>query len=61
MSQNAIRIAAVGIAIAAVTLVSLATDTREPKAPIDPSVPPASTVVHANDGRTTGNVDDKTY
>jgi hypothetical protein len=61
MSQNAIRIAAVGIAIAAVTLVSLATDSREPKAPIDPSVPSAWSVLHDNDGRASGNVEDKTY
>ncbi len=61
MSQNAIRIAAVGIAVAAVTLVSLTTDSREPRPPTDPSVPSAWSVLHDNDGRTAGNVEDKTY
>ena len=61
MNQNAIRITAVGIAIAAVTLISLATESREPKGQTDPSVPAAWDVLHANDGRTTGNVEDKTY
>ena len=61
MNRNAIRITAAGIAIAAATLVSLATQSREPKAPTDPSVPAAWDVLHANDGRITGNVDDKTY
>ena len=61
MSQNAIRIAAVGIAIAAVAIVSVATETTPQRAATDPSVPPAWQVVHANDGREQGNVDDKTY
>jgi hypothetical protein len=62
MSQNAIRIAAVGIAIAAVAIVSVATETKPQRSlPSDPSVSPAWEVVHANDGREQGNVDDKTY
>ena len=62
MSQINIRIAAVGIAIAAVAIVSLATETTPPRSTqIDPSVPAAWDVLHANDGRSHGNVDDKTY
>jgi invasion protein IalB len=61
MSQNAIRIAAVGIAIAAVAIVSVATETKPRPASTDPSVPAAWQVLHANDGREQGNVDDKTY
>lgn len=62
MNLIAFRYIAAGIAIAAVAAMSLAT---EPKPPIqqrvDPSVPPAWQVVHANDGRTEGNVNDMTY
>ena len=61
MTQNAIRITAVAIAVAAVTVVSLATETPPPGAAGDPSVPPAWQVLHANDGRAQDNVDDKTY
>jgi hypothetical protein len=62
MTQNAIRIAAAGVAIAAVAVISLATETPTSAVnPIDPSVPSASTVLHANDGRGAGNVEDKTY
>lgn len=62
MTQNAIRIAAAGVAIAAVAVISLATETPAPVATaVDPSVPPAMTVLHDNDGRSAGNVEDKTY
>lgn len=61
MNQNAIRITAAGIAIAAVTFISLATEPGQRPASSDPSVPPAWDVLHANDGRGAGNVDDKTY
>ena len=63
MNQNAIRITAAGIAIAAVAVISLATETRDSLAarPIDPSVPAAWEVLHDNDGRGQGNVEDKTY
>ena len=62
MNQDTIRYTAAGIAIAAVAAMSLAT---EPNPPIqqraDSSVPPAWQVIHANDGRTEGNVPDLTY
>lgn len=62
MTQNTIRYTAAGIAIAAAAAMSLAT---EPNPPIqqraDPSVPPAWQVVHANDGRSEGNVTDLSY
>jgi hypothetical protein len=62
MNQTTIRYTAAGIAIAAAAAMSLAT---EPNPPIqqraDPSVPPAWQVVHANDGRSEGNVSDMTY
>ena len=63
MNQNAIRIVAAGIAITAVAVISLATETNTspPSKAFDPSVPPASSVLHDNDGRTAGNVEDKTY
>ena len=62
MSPNAFRIAVAGGAIAAVAVISLATET--PSAPakaIDPSVPSASTVLYDNDGRGSGNVEDRTW
>lgn len=62
MNQETIRYTAAGVAIAAVAVMSLAT---EPNPPIqqraDPSVPPAWQVIHQNDGRTEGNVSDMTY
>jgi hypothetical protein len=62
MSHNAIRIVAAGIAITAVALISLATERpATPTDTFDPSVPPAWTVLHDNDGRVAGNVEDKTY
>ncbi|HUQ28936.1 MAG TPA: hypothetical protein VM051_10100 [Usitatibacter sp.] len=62
MSQAHIRIVAVGIAITAVAIVSLATETTPQRsASTHYSAPAAWEVVHANDGRSEGNVDDKTY
>jgi hypothetical protein len=62
MNQTTIRYTAAGIAIAAAAAISLAT---EPNPPIqqraDPSVPAAWQVIHPNDGRTEGNVQDLTY
>ena len=62
MNQETIRYTAAGVAIAAVAVMSLAT---EPNPPIqqraDTTVPPAWTVIHQNDGRTEGNVSDLTY
>ena len=62
MTQQAIRITLAAVAIATVTLLSLATEPSRPKsATTDPSVPPAWEVLHANDGRSQGNVPDMTY
>ena len=61
MSPNAIRYTAVAVAVAAVAVVSLATDKREPIPRADPSVPSAWEVLHENDGRTQGNSPDLTY
>jgi hypothetical protein len=62
MNQEGIRYTAAGIAIIAVAVISLATETTQgvPRK-IDPSVPSASEVFHGNDGRAEGNTDDKTY
>ena len=61
MSQNIVRIVSAGIAIAAVAVISLATDNPHPGARSDPSVPAAWDVFHANDGRAEGNTEDKTF
>ncbi|MBC8023615.1 MAG: hypothetical protein H7Y14_10875 [Burkholderiales bacterium] len=62
MTHNASRITAAGIAIAAVTLISVASGGSQPRSPSgDPSVPPAWEVLHANDARSSGNVNDMTY
>ena len=62
MTQNAIRITSAGIAIAAVALITLPHDTSHAAAQaLDPSVPSAWEVFHANDARGEGNVEDKTY
>lgn len=62
MVRETVRYAAAGIAIAAVAVISLVTETPQ-GAPrkADSSVPSASEVFHANDGRAEGNTDDKTY
>ena len=61
MNQVAVRIAAVVIAVGATAAVSLATESQQRGSERDPSVPPAWQVLHANDGRSQDNVDDKTY
>ena len=62
MVQEAIRYTAAGIAIVAVAVISLVTETPQGAArKTDSSVPSASEVFHANDGRSEGNADDKTY
>jgi hypothetical protein len=62
MSKNALRIISASLAIAAVAVVSLAHDTPPPTAGLfDPSVPSAWEVFHSNDGRSEGNVEDKSY
>jgi hypothetical protein len=61
MTQDAIRFTAAGIAIAAVALISLGNETPRTVAKIDPSVPSAAEVFHANDGRAEGNTTDLTY
>jgi len=62
MTQNALRITSAGIAIAAVAVISLATDTEGTARRVgDPSVPSAWEVFHANDGRAEGNSEDKTF
>ena len=61
MSHNVIRIVAAGIAITAVAVISLATQTPSTPTTLDPSVPQASIVFYDNDGRAAGNVEDKTY
>ena len=62
MSQDTIRYTAAGIAIAAVAVMSLATEPNPPiQQQLDPSVPPAWQVIHPNDGRAEGNVKDLTY
>jgi hypothetical protein len=62
MSQETVRYTAAGIAVIAVAVISLATETTQaPPRKIDSSVPSASEVFHANDGRAEGNTDDKTY
>jgi hypothetical protein len=62
MTHEAIRYAAAGIAILAVAVISLATETSQavPRK-LDGSVPSASEVFHGNDGRNEGNTEDKTY
>ena len=62
MNQDAIRYTAAGIAVAAVAVISLATEAPH-AAPVklDPSVPSAWEVFHGNDGRTEGNTTDMTY
>ena len=62
MTQDALRITSAGIAIAAVALISLGTETAQPSpGKLDPSVPAASEVFHGNDGRGEGNTTDMTY
>jgi hypothetical protein len=62
MTHNTIRLIAAGVAIATATLISLATEpSRARSGSTDPSVPPAWEVIHANDGRSQGNVPDMTY
>ena len=62
MNQDTIRYTAAGIAIAAVAVISFATEPNPPiQQRVDPSVPPAWQVIHANDGRTEGNVKDMSY
>ena len=62
MTHNSIRIASAGIAIAAVAVISLGTDTSHPGSrSFDPSVPSAWEVFHSNDGRDEGNSEDKTF
>ncbi len=62
MTHNAVRIASAGIAIAAVAVISLGTDTSQPgPRSFDPSVPSASEVFHSNDVRDEGNTEDKTF
>ena len=60
MYQTAIRIVAVVVAIGATAAVSFSTEPQR-TAVHDPSVPAAWDVLHANDGRTQDNVEDKTY
>ena len=62
VTQNAIRILSAGIAVTAVAGMLLANPAPEHvAATFDPSVPSASQVFSANDGRHEGNVEDKTY
>jgi hypothetical protein len=62
MTQETIRYTAAGIAILAVAVISLATESSQPvPRKVDSSVPAASEVFHGNDGRNEGNTDDKTY
>jgi hypothetical protein len=62
MTHDGMRITAAGIAIAAVAVISLGTETARPlPAKLDPSVPAASEVFHGNDGRNEGNATDMTY
>lgn len=61
MTQDGVRFTAAGIAIAAVALISLGTETPRAIAKLDPSVPSATEVFHGNDGRTEGNTTDLTY
>ena len=62
MTHNSLRIASAGIAIAAVAVISLATDAPHPGSrSFDPSVPSAWEVFHSNDGRDEGNSEDKTF
>jgi hypothetical protein len=62
MTHNAVRITSAGIAIAAVAVISFATDTSHPSSrSFDPSVPSAWEVFHSNDGRDEGNTEDKTF
>jgi hypothetical protein len=62
MTRNALRITSAGIAIAAVAVISLATDNDTTARRVgDPSVPSAWEVLHSNDGRSEGNAEDKTF
>ena len=63
MTHSALRIVSAGIAITAVAVISLATDNTVQSGARtgDPSVPTAWEVFHANDGRSEGNVEDKSY
>jgi hypothetical protein len=62
MTHNSVRIVSAGIAIAAVAVISFATDTPHPGSrSFDPSVPSAWEVFHSNDGRDEGNTEDKTF
>ena len=62
MTHSALRIASAGIAIALVAVISLSHDAPL-KGGFDPiaTVPPASQVFHAADGRAEGNAQDMTY
>ena len=62
MNQNALRILSAGIAVTTVAGMLLAAPEASRVAiAIDPSVPPASEVFSANDGKPQGNPEDKTY
>ena len=61
MTHNALRILSAGIAITAVAGMLLATTEASRVVAFDPSVPPASEVFSANDGKPQGNPEDKTY
>jgi hypothetical protein len=62
MTHNAVRIVSAGIAIAAVAMISFATDNSQPGSrSFDPSVPSAWDVFRSNDGRAEGNTEDKTF
>ena len=62
MTQNALRIASAGVAIAALAVISLSPETPlQLRGSFDPSVPAASAVFAANDARSEGNVEDRTY
>ena len=62
MIHNSLRIISAGVAVAATALIALLPEAPMPaRGSFDPSVPAASTVFAANDGRAAGNVEDRTY
>ena len=62
MTHNALRILSAGITVTAVAGMLLAAPEASRIAiASDPSVPPASEVFSANDGKPQGNPEDKTY
>jgi len=62
VNHNALRILSAGIAVTAVAGMLLATpEASRVSFAFDPSVPPASDVFSANDGKPQGNPEDKTY